>query len=1135
MAGRLLAVTHDADGLSALAAQLSAQGWSLIHCTSVLEARGALNEQQADLCVLDSGLARDGAAVVLRAWRDQGHATPVVVRVTGDGQDRYPGADGFLDPAQPAGHAAAVAAVVASLQGPRQLILGSGRVDLATRRLEGPGASLTLSEQEARLLGHLASRAHRAVGRDELLRVVWGFSQSVPTRAVDNAIRRLRTKVEPDPAKPVHLLTVRGLGYRLVAEAVRSPGPVVSPVPRAATNLPKRERDAFVGRIEDLDALATLFAEGATAVTLLGPGGMGKTRLARRFGARWHARHGSAWFCDLTAAQGLAELVQAVGSSLGVQVSGADRAAVEQLGHALAARGEVLLILDNCEQLVEAAASAVEVFVQLAPDARVLATSRERLRVRGERCLELGGLSGPEAYELFVTRARAVDRNFEPDPEEIERIEEVVERLDGLPLALELAAARVGVLSPAQLNDALDKSVHRVLRGSERGREPRQATLWGAIDWSWRLLDPMEQAVLAQSSIFRGGFTLTAAEDVLDLGDWSDAPWTLDVIQSLRDKSLLRSSPRADRHAEARFTLFETVREYAEGKLDEMGRVPELRGQHALWCLELGEGLAAGVATRGGRRKLRKLQLEVDNLRAVHERHRVHDPDITARAALVLDVVLQTTGPLDLRVEVLDQALSGADLSPERRVQLLLARGRALRISGDVGRAVDDLQAARDEAGMLGARRDEAAALAALGACRVETGKLEAGRAKLQHALDVAQSVADLGTEVQVLRYLGIADRQAGEIDASLDHLGRALTLVRRLGDPRGEASVLRQLGEALSVAGQSGEAERRLRESLELARDLGDWAGEGEVLETLGTLYQRMSDTDAAEGYFTLARDVHRAVGNRPGEASVLLGLGACAIARQRFDAAKELYARAADLAEALEDPSKVAAARMGLGNLYAAEDNVAEAERQYRGALASFRATGSRWREGVALSNLGGLLMARDDRLEEAQAVLTEAMAIHEEVGAPRYEGLARFNMGVVHQILGRPESAQESYGVAIARGEEVGDKGLVAYARALMGSVQATEDHLGDAEREHAAARLAMHEAGGGRGLAVLDLCEGFLELARAREARHGGDPRRAADFLEAARGRVEGARELARRRGDVGLALRLLIRDLERTAA
>ena len=1136
MAGRLLLVTQDAGDLGGLPEVLEQAGWQVARASSERAARAALDDDPPDACVVDAGLARDGAARLIRGWRDAGHPTPVLVRGTDDARERFPGADGFLDPGDPASHAQVLDSVVTALKPPASLRLGELTLDLASRRLDGPGSSLTLSDQEARMLGHLASRAHRAVGRDELLRVVWGYSRSVPTRAVDNAVRRLRTKIEVDPAKPAHLLTVRGLGYRLVVEAVTpASAPAARSVDRPATNLPRRERDAFVGRARDLHTVVQLFADGATVVTLLGPGGMGKTRLARRYGARAHAEGGAVWFCDLTAAQTGSELVQAVASAVGVPLGAVDDTAVRQLGHALAARSELLLILDNCEQLVDAAAEVVEQLTELAPAARFLVTSRERLRLRGERCVELDGLPASEAYELFVTRARAVDRTFEPGSDEIDEVEAIVERLDGLPLALELAAARIGVLSPGQLGDALDRSFHRVLRGRDRGREARQATLWGAIDWSWQLLDPMEQAVLAQCSVFRGGFTLTAAEDVLDLGDWSDAPWTLDVIQSLRDKSLLRSSPRADRHAEARFTLFESVREYATEKLDRMGRAGELEELHAIWALELGESLAAGVPTRAGSRKLRKLQLEVDNLRAVHERFRDSYGERSAQAALVLDVVLATTGPLALRVQVLDDALSCGDLPADLHVRLLLARGQALLESGELQLAVADLEAARDEARMLGARRDEATALAVLGACRVGSGQLEAGRALLQHALDVARTVGDRGVEVQALVQLGLALRQGGELDAALDHLERALALVRRGGDPREEARVLRHLGEALSVAGQSGDAERRLREALELMRDLADWPGEGAVLETLGTLYQRMSDVAAAEGYFELAMDVHRAVGNRPGEAQVLLGLGACAIARQRFDEAKQLYARAADLSEALGDPSKVAAARMGLGNLYAAEDSHAEAERQYRGALASFRASGSRWREGVALSNLGGLLMAREDRLEEAQQVLTEAVAIHEEVGAPRYVGLARFNMGVVHQILGRPAPARESYEVAIARGEEAGDQGLVAYAQALLGALQATEDRLGDAERHHEAARIAMSHAGSDRGVAVLELCEGFLELARSREASQSGQVAHAADFLEAARRRVEGARELARKRGDVGLALRLLQRDLDRTAA
>jgi predicted ATPase len=275
-----------------------------------------------------------------------------------------------------------------------------------------------------------------------------------------------------------------------------------------------------------------------------------------------------------------------VALALDVPLSKGDPAV--QLGHAISTRGRCLVILDNFEQIVPHAKASVGRWLDRAADAAFLVTSRERLHLAGEEVLPLEPLSvDAEGVELFALRARTQKADFALTPANRATVERIVALLDGLPLAIELAAARIRVLSPAQLVERL--SDRFALLAGARTAADRQATLRSAIDWSWNLLVAWEQAALAQCSVFEGGFTLDAAEAVLDLSPWTDAPSIVDAIQMLVDKSLLRTWVPVDqtRHVldEPYFGMYLTIHEYAAEKLatsgaDERRAAQERHGRH---------------------------------------------------------------------------------------------------------------------------------------------------------------------------------------------------------------------------------------------------------------------------------------------------------------------------------------------------------------------------------------------------------------------------------------------------------------------------------------------------------------------------------------------------------------------------
>ena len=305
------------------------------------------------------------------------------------------------------------------------------------------------------------------------------------------------------------------------------------------------ERDAFVGRREPLTELVRRLDAGARLVSIIGLGGAGKTRLVTRFG--WEALGrfpGGVWFCDLSEARSLDGILFAVSQGLDVPLGKEDP--IAQLGHAVAGRGKCLLILDNFEQVARHAEETLGRWLNRASEARFLVTTREVLGLPGEEVLALKPLVPSDAAALFVLRAGAVKPGFAPSAEDEAAIAPLVKLLEGLPLAIELAAARVRVMPPRML--LLRMSERFKLLSSTGGRLDRQATLRAVFDWSWDLLSLAEKAALAQLSVFEGGFTLESVEAVLDLSTDENAPWPLDAIKLAPVRARISIAARAPAH-----------------------------------------------------------------------------------------------------------------------------------------------------------------------------------------------------------------------------------------------------------------------------------------------------------------------------------------------------------------------------------------------------------------------------------------------------------------------------------------------------------------------------------------------------------------------------------------------------------
>jgi predicted ATPase len=613
-------------------------------------------------------------------------------------------------------------------------------------------------------------------------------------------------------------------------------------------NLPGDEGE-LIGRGDELEALRRWFEAKSRLVTILGPGGIGKTRLATHFGwQQMEARawEGGVWLCNLTEASTVEDICHTLGEALGVSLSlsAAESEPAEQIGRALEGHGETLVILDNIEQLLQHLPDTLSRWLALAPRACFLTTSREALHLAGESILDLAPLGLPgegasalediaraEAVRLFVQRARAARGDYALTAGEAPLVAEIVRRLDGIALAIELAAARTRLLSVGQVRERLLRRFE-LLRGGIRDASARQATLWGTIDWSWNLLDTTEQAALAQCSIFRGGFTLEAAKVVLALP--SGSPDVLKVIEALREKFLLRMYvPEGMEDPEARLCMYDSIREYALARLKETGEDVPLMERHADFYLSLAGQLREQVHGARGHEALRRLSAERENLLAVCDNALAAPPTLgsVTRAlggVVVLEPDVTARGPVALTLSRLERALELAaqlPVAPLPRAEALATRGRTYGACGQVTNARRDLRGAKESFHALGEVAKEKRVLVDLSIIARNAGDLEAAWASIHEAMELHVS-GDSWLEAYTVGNLGLVEQFRSGARAAVFHLRSALRLFRAVGDVMFESGFLTNCAVAVGEAGDPREAMTLLREAMDKATQAGDRVG---------------------------------------------------------------------------------------------------------------------------------------------------------------------------------------------------------------------------------------------------------------------------------------------------------------------
>lgn len=672
----------------------------------------------------------------------------------------------------------------------------------------GAGAAAAAAEQGQRALASGSVRVRMGLHTGEPLLTGEGYAGRELHRAarIAAAGHGGQVVVSETTAALVHRLSLRDLGshrlkdllepirlYQLEIEGQDGDFPPLRSLHQ--TNLPLAAWP-IVGRELELEKIRSLLSEGVRLVTLTGPGGSGKTRLALQAAAELSDGFAEGVFFVALAPLRQTEMVRAtVAEALGLQP---DEDVIAWLGSKRA-----LLVLDNLEHLAGVDAVVGELLVG---ETAILSTSRTPLRLSGERELPVEPLPDEAAVALFVSRAAAAGREIEAD----DSVVAVCRRLDNLPLALELAAARSKLLSPAALLQRLDSALP-LLTGGASDRPERQRTLRATIEWSHNLLAPDAQTAFRRLSVFRGSFTLDAAEAVAGAG--------LDPVATLLDQSLLKSL------GDDRFFLLETLREYAGERLVDSGEEAELRQRHALFFLAASEAAMSEIQAGNDQpRVLEHLEAEQDNLRAALEWARdepAHEILLRLAAGGVSWHWL-TRGSYQELDMWLSLALERSSSPVRARMEVLRRADNLAAVKQDWERSGALVEEWRTLAEREGDERQILLAMNAAAADAMEKGELDAAQREFLAILNRARKIEDPETLAFATINLGQVRERSGDESGALAYYTKALELFREQGDTGGETVTLLNCGWMCLVLSEPERAESYFREGLALADRLG-------------------------------------------------------------------------------------------------------------------------------------------------------------------------------------------------------------------------------------------------------------------------------------------------------------------------
>jgi serine/threonine protein kinase/tetratricopeptide (TPR) repeat protein len=845
-----------------------------------------------------------------------------------------------------------------------------------------------------------------------------------------------------------------------------------TPIPTTDSAIPLHNLPAqttpFIGREEELAEITRLLGDpGTRLITLLGPGGMGKTRLSLEAAQRvidgssagtqrTVSLHQSfpdgVYFVPLAPLTSSEFIVPTIAESLNFSFFGADDTKMQLLDFLREKR--LLLVMDNFEHLIEGAGLVAEM-LQAAPGVKVLASSRERLRLTAETALEVQGMRFPEfvtpadvehyaSVQLFVQSARRVKLDFAIDDSTAECVTQIVRLVQGMPLGIELAAAWLEALSPQEIVKEIEKSFD-FLETELRDVPERHRSIRAVFEYSWNLLNEDERNVFKRLSVFRGGFTREAAEAVTGA--------SLRALTALVNKSLLRRTPMG------RYEIHELLRQYAERRLEEsLTERDETHDQHSAYYANFLSKIESELLSRNQKKALENVESELENVRSAWQWAVKHGKYEHLEIALgALDNVYDTMSLFREGEATFRQAAEELVRQGVLTEDLLLWRIR-LRQSSMGGR-LGDFKHNHEQAqtSLLvfkhwHAKAEIALTYRNLGYTAMMLGDYAESRQYGELGVEVSQELNDPWMLVMNKMNLGYVIYLSGEYEKSRDIYRECMSQADANGIPFAMAYSRNNLGEILHAMGEEREAKALFEEGYALFKEIGNRRGMAFTVNNLGNVAHAMGDYEGARRYNQQSYDLVHEIGDRRGMADALNRLGGVAYSLGEFQQAEQYHQKALAISREIGERRGMANALIQSGQALSAYGKYDAAEAVYKQALAIRQEMGNPSEIADALQ-LVGLIKTLNGNYDEAPSWLDDAIAVLEKAGVrdPILSGRDRAFRAVNHLFAGWFQKAKEAYQNSLPELEARGIKWAVLQGHIIIAWAEFGLGNLAEA-REH-----------------------------------------------------------------------------------